>query len=360
MPNRDGRLATPTRLRCFVAMAFDNPDTDAIYDDAIRPCLKALFIAAIRIDRKEHNDNIDDKILEELNAADFAIADLTYARPSVYFEAGFAERAIPVIYTCRKDHLRAKADDPHGNLKVHFDLLMKNIIAWDSVRDRSFLKRLSKRVVYVTAPILRQQKQSRKEDEESRQFRSLSLRDQGERISETVASALSTVYERQQLSSGPFIPGQWNGVLRHSRNIVCASSFVGKGFGAKDLRWIFDQSQRLPSQTLLALVPERTLQKDSSGPLKVSLPSIEQDIFVCSIDRTPSSRITSAFPDLSYDYSQNWFFGTRLLALHWRLSFVTIRTRLHVIDQTSSMSSLRGNLQHRLDGIRQAEKPRRS
>src|SRR5215472_9716952 len=55
--------------------------------------------------RLEHNDDIDKRIMKEIKACDFAIADLTYARPSVYFEAGFAQRSVPV--TSRKDHRSA-------------------------------------------------------------------------------------------------------------------------------------------------------------------------------------------------------------------------------------------------------------
>jgi nucleoside 2-deoxyribosyltransferase len=77
-------------MKCFLAMAFDNADTDQVFDEAIEPVLNSLHIRVLRVDREEHNDDIDDKIFEFLNAADFCIADLTYARPSVYYEAGYA------------------------------------------------------------------------------------------------------------------------------------------------------------------------------------------------------------------------------------------------------------------------------
>jgi nucleoside 2-deoxyribosyltransferase len=87
-------------------------------------------VATRRVDRIEHNDDIDDRIIAEIEKADLVITDLTYARPSVYFEAGYAQRAIPVVYTVRGDHFRARDADPHGNRQVHFDLKMRNIIAW--------------------------------------------------------------------------------------------------------------------------------------------------------------------------------------------------------------------------------------
>ena len=57
------------------------------------------------INRREDNRDINHQIIEQLNACDFCITDLTYTRPSVYFEAGYAQRAVDVIYTVRSDHL---------------------------------------------------------------------------------------------------------------------------------------------------------------------------------------------------------------------------------------------------------------
>ncbi len=39
-------------------------------------------------DRLMHNEHIDQKILREIEAAHVVVADLTFARPSVYWEAG--------------------------------------------------------------------------------------------------------------------------------------------------------------------------------------------------------------------------------------------------------------------------------
>src|SRR5690349_3854545 len=120
--------------RCFVAMAFDRNDTDRLYNQQIQRALKRAGVLPIRIDRIDHNDDIDDRIIAELNQCDLALADLTYARPSVYFEAGYAARVRPVIYTCRADHFRPRQDDPEGNLRVHFDLQMKNILKWSDAK----------------------------------------------------------------------------------------------------------------------------------------------------------------------------------------------------------------------------------
>jgi nucleoside 2-deoxyribosyltransferase len=139
-------MKTPQkRLRCFVAMAFDYDDTDRIYS-VFERLLRSMGITAVRVDRIEHNDDIDNRIIQEIKQADFVLADLTYARPSVYFEAGYAQRAVPVVYTCRRDRFRPRVDDPKGNVRVHFDLQMKNIVAWATEHDSTFAERLRRRM----------------------------------------------------------------------------------------------------------------------------------------------------------------------------------------------------------------------
>ena len=89
-------------------MAFGHEDTDKVYDKVIKALLKEKNIIARRVDKIVHNDDINFKITQEIIKADFTIADLTYARPSVYYEAGFAERtilykAIEVAAICTTD-----------------------------------------------------------------------------------------------------------------------------------------------------------------------------------------------------------------------------------------------------------------
>jgi hypothetical protein len=156
-------------------MAFARDDTNVVYEKHFCPVLLDRGITPVRIDRLEHNDNIDDKIMQELRGAAFVIADLTYARPSVYFEAGFAEhREIPVIYTVRRDHLEAHADDPFGVLRVHFDLLMRNIIDWTDPEDPSFRSRLAGRIDRVLGPILAGMKAEKEKQQERSKFLALS------------------------------------------------------------------------------------------------------------------------------------------------------------------------------------------
>lgn len=141
------------KMQCFIASAFGRRDVDKIYRHGILPVLRKLKIAPTRVDRVEHNEDIDDKIFQLLNEADLCIADLTYSRPSVYYEAGYASaRRIPVIHTARKDHFRDSDDDPYGIHRVHFDLQMKNIIDWSSP-SQTFQRRLARRIRHVTATL---------------------------------------------------------------------------------------------------------------------------------------------------------------------------------------------------------------
>jgi len=130
--------------RCFVAMAFGPKDTDALFARSIAPLIRKHGIPCVIINRKQSNHDLNLQIIDELKKADFCIADLTYARPSVYFEAGFAQRQVEVIYTVRHDHLdRHQPDDR----RVHFDLQMKPLLTWTSPTDRRFLARLERRLL---------------------------------------------------------------------------------------------------------------------------------------------------------------------------------------------------------------------
>ena len=143
---------------CFIAMAFGWDDTDAFYEKQILPTLKSNGVKPVIINRHQSNDDLNFQIFEQLDKADFCIADLTYARPSVYFEAGYAQRAIPVIYTVRKDHLgKGQPDD----LRLHFDLQMKPIVVWSNPTDATFSNRLEKR---LRATVLKDWHLSQKED----------------------------------------------------------------------------------------------------------------------------------------------------------------------------------------------------
>ena len=162
-----------TNMKCFVAMAFGRQDCDQLYRKQITPLLKALHLTPIRVDQRQHRDDLNTFIIRMLNESHIALVDLTYARPSVYYEAGYAERAIPVAYTSRKDHLsRAQPDD---RVRVHFDLEMKKIVDWTDPSDRRFARRLRVRLRYLLGPLIEQSKSRAKTDLARDQFESTAL-----------------------------------------------------------------------------------------------------------------------------------------------------------------------------------------
>jgi nucleoside 2-deoxyribosyltransferase len=120
-------------------MWFDDSMMEA-YDNGIAPAIRDAGYEPIRIDRKDHNNKIDDEIIAEIRRSRFLVADFTQggsgARGGVYYEAGFAHGLnIPVIFTCREDVID----------KVHFDTRQYNHITWaksDQLRDR-LAKRIS-------------------------------------------------------------------------------------------------------------------------------------------------------------------------------------------------------------------------
>ena len=130
-------------------MALGRDETEAVFNNLIGPTIAKLGFDVVRIPEVEHNELIDNMIMACLNSADIVIAELTFARPSVYYEAGYAERRIPVIYTCRRDHLSSKDD----LLRVHFDMEHKPIIDWTDATDAVFCSRLEKQIKYLTGSL---------------------------------------------------------------------------------------------------------------------------------------------------------------------------------------------------------------
>ena len=169
-------------------MAVGRNDTNQIFDKHILPTLRRMKITAVFMGRLEHNDDIDKRIIREIEASDFVIADLTYARPSVYFEAGYAQRKVPVVYTCRTDHLGQGS----GELRVHFDLLMRNIVRWSGPKDRSFARSLARRINIVIKPLILQRQSDAKAKADLEQFQSLSLLNRIDFMAETFGNTLSS------------------------------------------------------------------------------------------------------------------------------------------------------------------------
>ncbi len=108
----------------FVAMWFGEVMNDA-YEQGIEKGIKAAGYEAVRIDKKDHSNKIDDEIMVEIKSAAFVVADFTGQRGGVYFEAGYAlGLGKPVIWTCRDAHLQ----------DLHFDIRQYNCLTWKDAK----------------------------------------------------------------------------------------------------------------------------------------------------------------------------------------------------------------------------------
>lgn len=303
-------------------MAFDHGDTDRLFDNAILPVLKANGVVPVIINRREDNRDINQQIIEQLEACDFCITDLTYARPSVYFEAGYAQRAVEVIYTARSDHLHKNQPD---GLRVHFDLQMKPLIRWTTPGDKGFPDRLDRR---IKSTFLRKWNRLQKwKEAEKRQRDDFAHMPLAERLTKLRRGAVGAI---SKLGFCEWIP------------LAGPSYLSADPIGYRQLlprvgafRWVMAQrrDRRLLQVVSIRVEDSVTLKKlrdefqyrfvslrypqhlDGGEMVKERSPvnrTVEHHV-LCSIRPVPQSRIMSALPSLSWD-SANSRYST---AIDW-------------------------------------------
>jgi nucleoside 2-deoxyribosyltransferase len=106
--------------KAFVAMSF-REELGELFQVGLEPGIRGAGYDAVRIDRIEHNNRIDDEIVARIRQCKFLVADFTIDRGGIYFEAGYATGlGRPVIWTVRHNRLK----------KVHFDNRQYNFIRW--------------------------------------------------------------------------------------------------------------------------------------------------------------------------------------------------------------------------------------
>ena len=92
----------------------------------IRTGVKEVFeefgIEAITANEIEHEEAITDRILSEIEASEFLIADLTHERPNVYYEVSHAHALKKRVILVRKK-----------GTKLHFDVAHRNCPEYDNV-----------------------------------------------------------------------------------------------------------------------------------------------------------------------------------------------------------------------------------
>ena len=118
----------------FVAMS-SAPEHRSIYLEGIAPGVGDAGWRPIRVDQDQNGGRIDDVVISQIRDARFIVADFTEHRGGVYFESGLAlGLGLPVIWTCRQDHLA----------KLHFDPRQFNHLVYDAPAD--LRKKLSSRI----------------------------------------------------------------------------------------------------------------------------------------------------------------------------------------------------------------------
>ena len=128
------RRGNPQSVIGFVAMSFD-PSMDSA-SAAIEQGIRAAGYSALRIDREQHNNKIDDEIIASIRRSKFLVADFTGHKGGVYFETGFAKGlGLEVFWLCRED-----------DFELHFDTRQYPHIKWQETKLPELTKALKDRI----------------------------------------------------------------------------------------------------------------------------------------------------------------------------------------------------------------------
>ncbi|MDR3348007.1 MAG: nucleoside 2-deoxyribosyltransferase [Acidaminococcales bacterium] len=139
----------------FVAMAF-SPNKDAgtkeekekqqYIIDRAEHCIKQAFQGTeyipVIVKDKQHTNYIMTEIINDIESAAFVVADLTFQKPGVYFEAGYAKAlGKEVIMTCHTSDFDNR----------HFDVTQHNTIKWDigEEKETEFITRLKNMIFAI-------------------------------------------------------------------------------------------------------------------------------------------------------------------------------------------------------------------
>ncbi|MDO8137601.1 MAG: hypothetical protein Q6354_08175, partial [Candidatus Brocadiales bacterium] len=241
---------------------------------------------------------------------------------SVYFEAGFAQRDVPVIYTCRKDHFSPRADDSYGNFRVHFDLQMKNIIPWSSASGSKFSEKLTKRINRVIAPLLRVKRTEQMEKLEAEKFAVLPLQERIEQILNICISRIKRIGYRgtrvEAVALSPRFPlytplelRSWRREGELLRILSLKSGWLGTKFIKGEIHAVFVHVTSTLSKNQLGILYESLLRNPvynvNPGLKSGTLRRLVEHMYICSLQKVPHSRVMTSLPHFRLDQERNEF-----------------------------------------------------
>ncbi|MBN3754482.1 hypothetical protein G3N95_16150 [Paraburkholderia sp. Tr-20389] len=122
----------------FIMMWMDpsNPElTDTV--ETVRNIFQQFEVRALRADDIEHEGLISERVLNEIRTSEFLFADLTGARPNVYYEVGYAHALGKRVILFRK-----------SGTGIHFDLSGYNCPEY--VNQTDLRKKLTNRLIELT------------------------------------------------------------------------------------------------------------------------------------------------------------------------------------------------------------------